>query len=61
VSARKLAIAGFGLTILKVFLVDSSSLSDVNRIISFIMLGVILLSVSFFWYRNRERIKQFLS
>jgi uncharacterized membrane protein len=60
-SARKLAIVMFGVTIVKVFLYDVSSLSEINRIVSFMMLGVILLLVSLFWYRHRERIKLFLS
>jgi len=60
-SARRISIPVFFLSIGKVFLYDSSSFSEISRIISFLFLGVLLLAMSFFWYRNKERIKQFLS
>ena len=58
--ARLLSILGLGVVVLKVFLYDSSSLSDLYRIISFIALGVILLIISFLFYRYKEKIKQFI-
>jgi len=58
--ARLLAIFGFAAVIFKVFLYDISALSDVYRILSFIILGVILLVVSFLFYRYKEKIKEFL-
>lgn len=58
--ARVLSMMGFAIVILKVFLVDSSSLSDLYRIISFMALGVILLVVSFLFYKYKEKIKQFI-
>lgn len=58
--ARLIAIALFGVTILKVFLYDSSALDGVYRIISFITLGVILLITSFLYQRYRERISEFI-
>jgi hypothetical protein len=60
-SARRYAIPVFFISIGKVFLYDSSSFSEINRIISFLFLGVLLLTISFLWYRNRDRVKRFLS
>ena len=55
---RLLAIAGFGVVIFKVFLYDVSALSQLYRIVSFITLGVILLVISFLFYRYKERFKE---
>ncbi len=52
--SRIFAIALFGVTIFKVFIFDLSSLQKFYRIISFIGLGVILLSVSFLYTRYRD-------
>ena len=52
---RYLAMALFGLTVLKVFLVDLSSLGGVYRILGFIGVGVVLLAVSFLYQRGRAR------
>lgn len=57
---RKIALGLLGLVILKVFLYDASSLDTVYRIISFISLGVILLIISFFYQKNKDKIKQYL-
>jgi uncharacterized membrane protein len=43
---------------LKVFFVDLSSLEKLYRIISFIVLGVILLAVSFLYQRLRQRMAE---
>lgn len=43
------------LTIVKVFFVDMSALDRLYRIISFIVLGAILLAVSFLYQRSRRR------
>lgn len=51
---RGMALALLGLTILKVFLLDLSSLDNIYRIISFIVLAAILLVVSFL-YQQRQR------
>ncbi len=48
---RVMALLLIGLTILKVFFFDLSSLERVYRILSFIVLGVILLIVSFLYQR----------
>ncbi len=58
--ARLLALGGFAVVVLKVFLYDIGQLKDLYRIISFISLGVILLVVSFLFYRYKEEIKKFL-
>lgn len=57
---RKIALALFGVSIVKVFLYDALSLEMGYRIVSFIVLGVILLSVSFAYQKNKEKIKKFL-
>jgi uncharacterized membrane protein len=58
---RKMGLGLLVFAIVKVFLYDSSALEIAYRIVSFLVLGVILLSVSFFYQRNREKIKEFLS
>jgi len=57
---RLLAIILFGVTILKVFLLDLSDLEKIYRIISFIGLGIILLAVSFMYQRYRNQINEFV-
>src|SRR6185436_3603022 len=52
---RIMALGLLGLTIFKVFLFDLSSLDRLYRIISFIVLGLILLAVSFLYQRYRQR------
>ncbi|HYV06865.1 MAG TPA: DUF2339 domain-containing protein, partial [Blastocatellia bacterium] len=52
---RMMALFLLGLAILKVFFVDLSSLQKLYRIISFIVLGVILLAVSFLYQKLRLR------
>jgi uncharacterized membrane protein len=52
---RVMALGLLSITILKVFLVDLSSLEKIYRIISFIVLGAILLGVSYLYQRYRQR------
>ena len=52
---RYLAMALFGLTVLKVFLVDLSSLGGIYRILGFIGVGLVLLAVSFLYQRGRRK------
>ncbi len=52
---RVMGLVLLSLTTLKVFLFDLSSLERIYRIISFIMLGAILLVVSYFYQRNQQR------
>jgi uncharacterized membrane protein len=51
---RVMGLVLLSLTTLKVFLVDLSSLERVYRIVSFIMLGAILLVVSYFYQRSQQ-------
>jgi uncharacterized membrane protein len=53
---RFFAIILFGITILKVFLFDLSSLDTIYRILSFLILGVILILVSFLYQVFKDRI-----
>ena len=57
---RVLGLLLLGLTIFKVFLFDLSSLEKLYRIISFIVLGLILLAVSFLYQRYRQRVAEFI-
>jgi len=57
---RLLAIALFGVTILKVFLYDLNFLKPIYRIPSFIGLGLILLVASFLYQRFRRQITDFI-
>jgi uncharacterized membrane protein len=47
------ALALLGLTVLKVFLVDLSAVRTAYRILSFLILGVVLLLVSFAYQKAR--------
>ncbi|QQS46754.1 MAG: DUF2339 domain-containing protein [Acidobacteriota bacterium] len=49
--ARIMALGILGMTIVKVFLFDLSSLDQLYRIISFVMLGIVLLVVSYVYQR----------
>ncbi|HEX3030972.1 MAG TPA: DUF2339 domain-containing protein, partial [Bacillota bacterium] len=55
-SIRLFAMILFGITIFKVFLFDLSSLDTIYRILSFIILGVILILVSFLYQVFKDRI-----
>ena len=55
---RLMGLALLSLTTLKVFIWDLSSLDRVYRIISFIMLGAILLVVSYFYQRSQQRAEE---
>lgn len=57
---RLVGIILFALTILKVFLYDSQELSTLYRTVSFIVLGVILLLVSFGYNKYKDRLKEIL-
>ena len=53
---RLMGIAFLGIVILKVFLYDLSHLSTPNRIASFLVLGIILLAVSWLYQRYKHQI-----
>jgi Predicted membrane protein (DUF2339) len=50
------ALALIGVTVVKVFVYDTSQLDHIYRIFSFIALGVLLLAVSFAYQRNWLRL-----
>ena len=52
---RYLAIALFGITVVKVFLVDLSVLGGIYRILGFIGVGLALLAVSFLYQRAKKK------
>ena len=60
-TARWLALSLFGLTILKVFIFDLSSLETIWRVLSFVVLGVILIISGLLYALFRKRIEQFVS
>jgi uncharacterized membrane protein len=49
------ALALFGTVVIKVFIYDSSYLERFYRIVSFLMLGLVLLAVSFLYQRKIAR------
>jgi uncharacterized membrane protein len=57
---RMFGIVLFGITILKVFLSDLNMLQQLYRVISFIVLGIILLGISYLYQRFREKFIQFI-
>jgi len=56
VTLRLLGIVIFGLAILKIFIFDFSSLETLNRIFSFIGLGIMLLATSYLFQRYKHLI-----
>lgn len=57
---RKAAVLLFGITVIKVFLYDVQALELAYRIVSFILLGVILMSVAFAYQKNKDKLQKFL-
>jgi len=53
-------LAIFCLAIAKVFFVDLNNLEPIYRILSFILLGILLLGVSFMYTKNKEKFKDIL-
>ncbi len=53
-AVRYAALGLFGLTIAKVFIVDLSTISTLYRIVSFLILGLVLLGVSFVYQKVRS-------
>ena len=51
---RYFAIALFGITVAKVFLVDLATLAGIYRIVAFLIVGLVLLFASFLYQRGRE-------
>lgn len=59
--ARNAAIVLFGITLFKVFVIDIARFSTPFRILSFIILGIVLVAVSYCYYRFKDRIIEVLS
>lgn len=57
---RWIALTIFGITVLKVFLFDLSFLKGFPRILSFIILGILLLGVGFFYNKYKDKIREFV-
>jgi uncharacterized membrane protein len=51
---RIISLALFTLVILKLFLYDINNISEAGRIIAFVLLGVLLLVVSFMYQRLKK-------
>jgi uncharacterized membrane protein len=57
---RVFSIVIFGFVILKTYFIDIWSLSEVLRILAFIILGIVILIVGYFYTKNKEKIRGFL-
>jgi uncharacterized membrane protein len=53
---RLVALGVFGVTILKVFLADMARVSTPFRIVSFVLLGLMLIGASYLYYRYRGHV-----
>ena len=53
---RRIAIVLFIITIMKVFFVDISNISTPYRVLSFIILGMVLIHVSFLYYKYKNKL-----
>ena len=53
---RRCAIGLFGVTLIKVFFVDMSNVSTPYRVISFMILGLMLIGASYLYHRFKDRI-----
>lgn len=53
---RKCGLTLFAFTVLKVFLVDMEHVSTPYRVLSFILLGLLLIAGSFLYYKYRDRV-----
>jgi uncharacterized membrane protein len=54
VTYRRTAIILFAITILKIFLYDMRNVSTPFRIISFIVIGLLLIGASFLYYKYKN-------
>lgn len=57
---RLMALILFGLTTFKVFFMDLSYLKGFPRILSFIILGVLLLAAGFLYHKYKNKIREFV-
>jgi uncharacterized membrane protein len=58
---RRVSLGLFAVTLLKVFLFDMSNISTPYRIISFILLGVVLVGTSYLYHKFKDRIIDVMS
>lgn len=58
---RMVSIWLFGFTLAKVFLVDISNVNTPYRIMSFIILGLMLIAMSYLYHRYKDRIQEALA
>jgi uncharacterized membrane protein len=58
---RKVSLGLFLLTLIKVFLFDMAKISTPYRIISFIILGIMLVGTSYLYYKFKDRIIEAIS
>jgi uncharacterized membrane protein len=54
--ARMASIVLMGITLLKLVLLDSITFGPVQKIVSYIVLGVLLLVISFFYQKFRQQL-----
>jgi uncharacterized membrane protein len=54
---RQCALGLFAVTVLKVFVVDLAHVSTPFRIISFVVLGLLLIGASYLYYHYREHLR----
>jgi len=57
---RLTGLAGFLLCVLKLFLYDLRTLDTLSRIVSFIVLGLVLMGASWLYMRFKDKIQRFL-
>ncbi len=55
-SLRLAALALFGLTAIKLVLVDMARVEEVYRIISFFVLGILMIGASYLYHRVEKRL-----
>lgn len=60
-AVRKVALVLFSVTLLKVFTFDMSNISTPYRIISFIILGLMLVGTSYLYYKFKDKILDAMS
>jgi uncharacterized membrane protein len=58
---RKVSLGLFAITLVKVFLFDMSNISTPYRIVSFIILGLMLVGTSYLYYRFRGNLEDLQS
>jgi uncharacterized membrane protein len=55
-SLRLSALGLFGLTVLKLVIVDMAKVEEVYRIVSFLVLGILMIGASYLYHRVEKRI-----